>query len=441
MNLNKKKYTIISWNQFSTSFNNSFNVPFEDFSDHLSEIRLYQPNDDGNIIIDKDFMIDYNNNFNTVINGNLIVNGNIEINVDEGFGNFLYINGDVTAKSILLSGFPSVEIINNSIIENGIVGMYGDDGGYLLIHGEIITPVVFNCFYFNMIFSGNVNAIVVDASYGELDTNYKKDNLDEIIIDELFDGNEILETKLYDYVKHGKNVVKLQKSFVNKSKVLFKKELPKVNLASPAEKPAKIFNLNDLTKFIADGNYYRTHGDYLQALEYYDKGLNLISLGYVKSDYNLLYIHYSKLWIYSNLAYHKQLEDSLPYKKLCFKEAKLCLSLVPENFSIWHFTEEGQFHDEVIRYSINAIAWYVYETSNNKNSLENALELIDRACTFATNPSTYYIFDTKVRILIKLDRSSEAFQIVKKILKKVPNFSDFQDFKKNQAYLNWLEIN
>jgi tetratricopeptide (TPR) repeat protein len=507
MNKETTKYETIQWNQFTSLFKYSFEIPFEYKTEKLSEIRLYSPDDKGNIYLKNDLVIDHNNDYNIVIDGNLIIDGYIEINVSDGIGNFLFINGDLKTDSILLSGYPIVEIKKSITSKNGIVGMYGDDGGYLFVGGEISTPVIFNSFYFNMILKGFIDSIVIDASYGELDTIYKKDNLNEVILDELFENSDLKEMKLYQYIKSGKNILKFQKSFYNKSKIKLpssvkkskisnnkpdksKKDFIEQNEKKPLDeikfkeikplqkdinkkhkkannksksyslnsklnieddkfpvlefntiKKEKKYTLEDVINYIKIANNYRKQGNYLKSIENFDEAIKILDLGKIKSEQNKIYIHYSKLWIYSKLAYNKKLNDSKDYKKLCLGEAKTCLSLIPEDFDIWHFTKEGKFHEEIIRYSTNAIAWYIYENSNNKSSLEDALALIERACSYATTPQTYYIFDTKVRILLKLNREEDAFVIVKKILKKLPNFSDFQDFKNNQRYLDWINYN
>jgi hypothetical protein len=41
----------------------------------------------------------------------------------------------------------------------------------------------------------------------------------------------------------------------------------------------------------------------------------------------------------------------------------------------------------------------------------------------------YYILDTKVRILLKLGRHDEAYQIAREVLQQEPTFIDFQDMK------------
>jgi len=50
----------------------------------------------------------------------------------------------------------------------------------------------------------------------------------------------------------------------------------------------------------------------------------------------------------------------------------------------------------------------------------------------------FYIWDTKVRILLKLGRVDEAYAIVQRVLKKDSSFADFQDIKNSAPYKAWL---
>lgn len=177
-----------------------------------------------------------------------------------------------------------------------------------------------------------------------------------------------------------------------------------------------------------------------EAIIEYDKALEFYVNGKVTNEYNLIYIHYSKMWIYSQLGYHieKITKDELnEYKKMCLKEAKFCLELIPPNFCIWHFTDEGEFHLETIVFASNVIAYNYYENSTNNEELKKALIEMERAVELAQNERHYYIVDTKVRILLKLNKKEEAFKIVKSILDKTPRFKDFQDIKKDKEYLSF----
>ena len=72
--------------------------------------------------------------------------------------------------------------------------------------------------------------------------------------------------------------------------------------------------------------------------------------------------------------------------------------------------------------------------------LEEALEYADQEIG-ATEGNALNIWDTKVRILLKLGRVDEAFTIVQRVLKKDSSFTDFQDIKNSAPYKAWLKKN
>jgi len=197
-----------------------------------------------------------------------------------------------------------------------------------------------------------------------------------------------------------------------------------------------------MVKLIQAANALRgyVYTDNLKALNKYDQALSYITSGKVSDEYNQIYCHYSKMWIYGQLAYRV---DSLTddkkkeYEIAGNKEAEICLSLVPNNTMVWHFTDEGQFHEEVIRYASNFIAWGLYVRNDDDASLQKALEIIDRGCAYSDEPNYFYLWDTKVRILLKMGRIDEAYRIVDRILTISPEFSDFQEFKKHRDFLEW----
>lgn len=193
-----------------------------------------------------------------------------------------------------------------------------------------------------------------------------------------------------------------------------------------------------MKKLIKQGNENRDRDRYKEALAAYDEAFSYYREGKVTDRYNLVYIHYTKMWIYANWKNSQSKEEQAEKHARCLEAARECLSLVPENWNVWNFTDEGQFHQEVIRYACNCIAWDLYVNSNESSMLETALEIAERGVAFADSVPYYYIIDTKVRILLKLNRKQEAYSIVERILSSHPEFSDFQDFKEDQDYMDWV---
>lgn len=165
------RYTIISWEEFKEKFNIRFQMPFQSYREEMAEIRLYEADAEGNIHFAEDLMVDCD--MNVVIHGNLIIDGNLQMDC-EGNGNFMYVRGNIETNSIVLSDVSTLSVRGNINALHGILGCYGEDGGFLNVGGKIITPVIFNTTYFNMVLTDYSDAIVIDTSYGKLNTEYKK---------------------------------------------------------------------------------------------------------------------------------------------------------------------------------------------------------------------------------------------------------------------------
>lgn len=104
----------------------------------------------------------------------------------------------------------------------------------------------------------------------------------------------------------------------------------------------------------------------------------------------------------------------------------------------WVYTELGAFQMEVYRSAANGLAWSLYEEyGDDQLKLEEGLGLAVRAQEYITGYDDYYIYDTKARILLKLGRSDEAFEIVDQVLSEDPDFHDFQDLKEDEAFERW----
>jgi Leucine-rich repeat (LRR) protein/predicted DNA-binding WGR domain protein len=181
-----------------------------------------------------------------------------------------------------------------------------------------------------------------------------------------------------------------------------------------------------------------------QSLKKYDKVLEYFSSGKVVDEYNLLYANYGKAWAYSYLtSTHKGIFDEqalLQIRQDLITQGKQTLALVPD--MIWHYTDLGKFHEEVVRIASNSVAWnmmVVATAEKNTEMLQEALTIVEKGCQYVEQESQYFILDTKVRILLLLGQKEEAYAIVKRILSQVPSFGDFQDFKKNKDYLAWAK--
>jgi hypothetical protein len=102
----------------------------------------------------------------------------------------------------------------------------------------------------------------------------------------------------------------------------------------------------------------------------------------------------------------------------------------------WAFTKEGAFKMEVCRTAGNGLGWDMMEEGTN---LEEALTYVNKAVECMRGDEDNFIFDTKVRILLKMKRTDDAYAIVKSVLDKDADFGDFQDIKNSTQYNQWLK--
>ena len=154
---------------------------------------------------------------------------------------------------------------------------------------------------------------------------------------------------------------------------------------------------------------------------------------------------YDYLWTYYGLLNSSFESGTAEYgpgtQEDYIKVARHALKILDKHTStgIWHYTELGAFQKEVYRTAGNGLAWEIYETSDDSNELEEALQIINHVLDYARGEEDYYMYDTKVRLLIKLGKEKEAFEVVKAVLESVPDFGDFQDSTENTAYQEWLK--
>jgi hypothetical protein len=200
-------YRIISWKEFQEQFHTYFEMPFDDFSEDLAEIRLYEPDADGNVRFSSD--VEITSQMNVVIPGNLIVDGNLQMDC-AGMGNFMYVSGNVDANSIVVCGVATLSVNGDIQSRYGILGCYGDDGGYFSSDGIITTPVIISSSYFNMFIKNYHGAVVIDLSDNCLDTEYDdEEKAAEILHPDVMDAaDNIKEHLIWQALQSGKSVLK-----------------------------------------------------------------------------------------------------------------------------------------------------------------------------------------------------------------------------------------
>jgi len=121
----------------------------------------------------------------------------------------------------------------------------------------------------------------------------------------------------------------------------------------------------------------------------------------------------------------------------CCHHARQVLALVPPPGAIWHFTDEGAFQEECTRHAANALGWYAMESGN----LDEALEALEPGLAVANMSEHGFIYDTRVRILLRRGERDAAYLIVAQILAGDPDFGDFQDLRYDEDYVAWRAAN
>ncbi|MCP4131884.1 MAG: WGR domain-containing protein [bacterium] len=199
-------------------------------------------------------------------------------------------------------------------------------------------------------------------------------------------------------------------------------------------------NFKQVNRFIKEGNRLMQQKDFSGAITCYKKALKLCTRDKKYSDYDRLYALYGKLYCIAHGLIPQEQED-IKRKMLVVEfeeDANKCLSQINE--PIWHFTDFGAFQEEVLRMAYNGLSWYLYERTDveKKEVLEKALDYAEKGSKYIQNSTHYYIHDTRVRVLLKLGRKDEAYNIVQRVLQTEPGFDDFQDIRKSRAYNTWL---
>ncbi|MEW8625186.1 MAG: tetratricopeptide repeat protein [Candidatus Thiodiazotropha sp.] len=160
---------------------------------------------------------------------------------------------------------------------------------------------------------------------------------------------------------------------------------------------------------------------FIEALYKVDRGLDIGEYEYLWIQYGLLKSSFEPGTAQFNVG------TKADYINI----AAQVLNFLDESTStgIWQYTELGQFQMEVYRTAGNGLAWQQLQNGSNQEQWKEALTTVEKAVSYIRDPEDYYILDTKVRILLKLNREQEAYRIVREVLDEDPAFADFQDLK------------
>jgi hypothetical protein len=120
------------------------------------------------------------------------------------------------------------------------------------------------------------------------------------------------------------------------------------------------------------------------------------------------------------------------YIPLMLAQAYHCMKRFPHS-SYWETWEKNMY----VLYA-NQIGWFAYEQEQDTEKLDAALAEVEKGFPLSDWSDLKYIKDTKVRLLLKLNRPAEAYTIVREAFTTDPAYVDFQDLKDDPAYLSWL---
>jgi hypothetical protein len=203
----KKNGQTISFPDFVTRFKPKFHKPFARAQDQLQETVLLGKGK--RTTIDDHLVIDCRRP-NVVVDGDLVIDGNLVMFVDEGFGGFVLITGNLRAHAICLSGFPELIVRGDVTCKNGIIGMRGDDGGFFDVAGKVKAPVIVADSYFNFKFDGTVTGVTINTSYRKWKAAYTRENIAKAVMAKFLDddGDEGLDSeKVFGAIEKGKSIL------------------------------------------------------------------------------------------------------------------------------------------------------------------------------------------------------------------------------------------
>lgn len=107
--------------------------------------------------------------------------------------------------------------------------------------------------------------------------------------------------------------------------------------------------------------------------------------------------------------------------------------------TLFPYVEEHSYYRQLLREAYNLRAWIAYEAGKD---LPKALEEVNMALSITSpidkDPNINAYVDTKVRILLKLNRTKEAYATAEKALRKDPDIRDLQDIKSSEAYKKYV---
>lgn len=122
------------------------------------------------------------------------------------------------------------------------------------------------------------------------------------------------------------------------------------------------------------------------------------------------------------------------FHKPMLEQAHKCLAALPLKMPY----EVTLWEREVIIAYTHAIGHNAILLETDPAQLESSRTILERGFELANETQYNYIKHTMVRLLLKLERQDDAFIIVKEMLSKYPDDTDFQQYKDKTEYTTWL---
>ncbi len=167
-----------------------------------------------------------------------------------------------------------------------------------------------------------------------------------------------------------------------------------------------------------------------EAIALYKKAV--ASIDAEEESYDYLYANFRILELLLNDD--TAVAEQTRYAQKCLEHLESAI----QSGAIMHFTDVGRFEEHVIVVASNVMAWNMMLESDESETLEEALALTDLGIGYTNETDNPEIYDTKVRILLKLGRSDEAYLIVRKVLSVNASVQDFDDIRSSAAYKKFI---
>ncbi|MEN8905693.1 MAG: hypothetical protein ABF289_07030, partial [Clostridiales bacterium] len=316
---------------------------------------IYYYEDD--TIIDGNMLLDYDRNgewTGIIVNGNLEVNGCIK-NYEASYGPFLFLTGNLKAKSIIAGG-SDIIIKGNVILDDVMLGY--NNHGKIRVNGDVRAKIVISENH-NMEILGGISAIKLNDGGNLKDANYER--WQTVIKDSVLnsDGNPFWE-KLFEEIEIGNSIIKGEEDIEEKNNK-YKEEYDDITELDENFDIEKPMDLNILLRNSKEKENKEIkeneQNEYLN--EYIDDDYNIESNEEIKKNE-------------SNTIGYKSGSDEIIYddsdKKINEDELEASMNNENEDKDI-DIDIDIEYNDEVdedIKFSVE-----VNEEINNKNSDEN----------------------------------------------------------------------